>query len=257
MQGKIRVAALARRFFARAKSGTVTKTCTVSDTHLTPLAGIRSNAVPLEVGELTCEGIDVDRRLGQHAPSQQLVEDAELKVSSEFGIDSRRRETIFLKFPESCRETGASRVAQFGERLSKSRINGMRLVQDDPRRVGMVHKELEPASKARFEDGAGAARSSLLCRRIERLECAFHLIVEVFEHREQDAFLAVEVQIERAAGHVRAGDDVGDAGPSIAFARKDPRRCLDQLQAAGISRQQSSSLMISKWTDASVYHVSH
>ena len=55
-----------------------------SDTFLVETIG--SDAVPLEIGKLAGELIDVHRRLAEHTPVQQLVQDAELEVGGEFGI---------------------------------------------------------------------------------------------------------------------------------------------------------------------------
>ena len=55
-----------------------------SDTFLVETIG--SDAVPFEIGKLAGESVHVHRRLSEHTPIQQLVQDAELEVGGEFRI---------------------------------------------------------------------------------------------------------------------------------------------------------------------------
>jgi hypothetical protein len=125
-----------------------------SDTHLTPLAfTIGSNAVPLEICELTGERADIQVSLRQHTPIEQFVKDAKLKMRREFGVKRARCEPFLLKLSKPRGKPGEGGLTKFGERFFKSRIDRVRLAQDDARGVTVSGKKLEPATKAGFENG--------------------------------------------------------------------------------------------------------
>ncbi len=125
-----------------------------SDTHLTPLAfTIGSNAVPFEICELPGEHADIQMRLRQHAPIEQFVKDAKLEMRREFGVKRARCQPFLLKISKPRGKTGEGGLTKFGERFFKSRIDRVRLAQDDARGVTVSGEKLEPASKAGFENG--------------------------------------------------------------------------------------------------------
>ena len=126
----------------------------MSDTHLTPLAfAIGSNAVPFEICELTGERADIQVSLRQHTPIEQFVKDAKLEMRREFGVKRARCQPFLLKLSKPRGKPGKCGLTELGERFFKSRIDRVRLAQDDARGVAVSGEKLKPASKAGFENG--------------------------------------------------------------------------------------------------------
>jgi hypothetical protein len=126
----------------------------VSDTHLTPLAfTIGSNAVPFEICELTGEPADIEVSFRQDTPIEQFVKDAKLEMRREFGVKRARCQPFLLKLSKPRGKPGEGGLTKFGERFFKSRIDRVRLAQDDARGVTVSGEKLKPASKTGFENG--------------------------------------------------------------------------------------------------------
>jgi hypothetical protein len=103
----------------------------------------------------------------------------------------------------------------------------VRLAQHNPRCVTLAGEIFEPAAEARFENRAWAERPCVSGCRVKRFEGALGSLVKVVEDGEQNAFFAVEIQVERATGDARACDDVRDSRAPVSFARKDPRSSIE------------------------------
>ena len=197
--------------------------------------------MPFEIGKLAGEFVDVHRRLREYTPLQQLVEDPELEVGSEFGIQGRRSQSFVLKLSEPYSESGEGGLPQFRERLFKSSINCVRFAEHDARGVAVSREKLQPASEARLEDSTRAASPCGGCRGIERFERLLGAFVKIVEDREEQLLFAVEIQVERATRDTGPPDDVRDTRPAISLPRKDPRGRVQQLPAPDISRKDCSS----------------
>jgi hypothetical protein len=120
----------------------------------------------------------------------------------------------------------------------------VRLAQHDTGRVSLASEIFQPALKARFENRPWTERSGLRGCCVERLERTLGSVVKVVEDGEQDAFFAVEIQVERTSRNARASDDVRDASAPVSLSRKDPRSGIQQLTAPGIAREDSASTSI-------------
>ena len=101
----------------------------------------------------------------------------------------------------------------------------------------MTGEKFQPAPEACFENLARTQRSGVGGRGVERFKGALDSVVKVVEDGEENAFFAVEVQIEGASRNARPRDDVRDARPPVAFACKDPRRGIQQLAPPSVARQ--------------------
>jgi hypothetical protein len=143
-------------------------------------------------------------------------------VRRKFRVERSRCKAVLLKLPEPRRESREGSLTELDQRLFKSGVDGVRLPQHNPRRVTLTREIFEPAAETRFENRAWAERSGVGGCRVQRFECALGSVVKLVEDGEQNAFLAVEVQIERASRNARSRDDVRDACAPIAFAGKDP-----------------------------------
>ena len=104
----------------------------------------------------------------------------------------------------------------------------MRLPQHNPRRIALGGEIFEPAAEARFENRAWSERSGVGGCRVQRFERALGSVVKLVEDGEQNAFFAVEVQVERASRNARPRDDVRDARAPVAFAGKNPYCSIEQ-----------------------------
>jgi hypothetical protein len=143
-------------------------------------------------------------------------------VRGKFRVERSRGKAVLLKLPESRGKSGEGRLSELDQRLLKSGVDRVRLAQHNPRRVTLTGEIFEPAAEARFENRAWAKRSSIGGCRVQRFEGALGSVVKFVEDGEQNAFFAVEVQVERAPRNARPRDDVRDARAPVAFAGKDP-----------------------------------
>jgi hypothetical protein len=103
----------------------------------------------------------------------------------------------------------------------------VRLAQHNPRCVALAGEIFEPAAEARFENRAWTERPCVSGCRVKRFEGALGSVVKVVEDGQQNAFFAVEIQVERASGDARARDNVRDTGAPVTFARKYPRSSIE------------------------------
>ena len=176
-------------------------------------------------------------RVSENAPIQQLVQDAELEVSRQFGVQRSRGHAFVLESSKPRRESGEGGVTEFSKRLLESCIDRMRLSKHDACGIPTSSKELQPASKARFENGSRALWPRGSGRRIERFERLFGSIAKIIEHSQEHPLLAVEIQVEGPAGDPSATDDVRDTRAPVSLSRKDPRRSVQQLLPSDVGRK--------------------
>jgi hypothetical protein len=164
-------------------------------------------------------------------------------VRRKFRVERSRGKAVLLKLPESRGESREGGLTELDQRLLESRVDGVRLPQHNPRRVTLTAEIFEPAAEARFENRAWAEESGVGGGRVQRFEGTFGSVVKLVENGEQNAFFAVEVQVERASCNTRPRDDVRDACPPVAFAGKDPRCGIEQLTPPGVWGEKRSSIV--------------
>jgi hypothetical protein len=165
-------------------------------------------------------------------------------VRGKFRVERSRGKAVLLKLPESRGKSGEGRLSELDQRLLKSGVDRVRLAQHNPRRVTLTGEIFEPAAEARFENRPRAERSSVGGCCVQRFEGALGSVVKLVEDGEQNAFFAVEVQIERASRNARSRDDVRDACAPVAFVGEDPGCGIKELTSPGVRREKRSFVVV-------------
>ena len=137
------------------------------------------------------------------------------------GENDAAHESEVLKAAIAKREVLHCRAAEIGKPFLEPRVDRRGFFEHDGRRVAVGGEEFEPFPETGLEQRQRSGRrvnpwplTSSTAREMRRWK--------VFDDGEEDPFLAVEVQVERAAGDAGAGDDVADARAAKAFAGEDP-----------------------------------
>ena len=189
------------------------------------------DAIPGEGGKLLGQRLDIDLRVAENERVDDRVEHPHLQMRHEI----RRRRTIYqaerLHAPEADGEVAAGQLAQAGQARFEPWIDGGRLLQNDGRRIAVGGKKEEPAQKTALEHSAAVVFREPH-RRVWLIEHSFDTVVKVVDDRQEDLFLAVEVEIERPTRDAGVGDDVADGGCAIAFACEDGDGRVEKLLTA-------------------------
>ena len=176
-----------------------------------------AHAVPLEVGHLIRQSVDVRIVRVEDERFHELLEHADLQMGGDFRCQRWAHEPELLQPAEAAREMGEGGLPQRGDAAVEARIDGRRLFQDDGGRLAILMKEREPAAEARAQDGPAVRIVGAGRRCVPELNGLLEAVVEVVRDGEEDLGLAFEIEVEGAAGNAFSRDDV--AAPAARYPR--------------------------------------